>query len=486
MTIPFKKTLPIIMSTTLVMASPLCAAEKTPEPIDHSVITIYQGGLALITENREIELNAEQHSLFLPDVAPETIIESLMIRFTPDDASTPTPIVTEKKLNRNQLSPQTMIQHSVGKEVMVISSFNGREKEEKATILSDNGGLLLQYKDRIELDLPENARLAFKDIPAGLNTTPVLSITLKDLPQKKSRYHAHLNYLTHGVTWNADYIAQLDDASKTLALKGWATLNNNSGIDYQNIKINLIAGDLNIVNPPVPQMRKTMMAMAADMSYESAPINTTTLGDYHLYPIADATTLQNNTQTQLSLFHKTGIPFTKSYQFENNSPHYRTHLDAALEHAKVTLHVQNDEASQLGFALPNGTIRLYQHDEDLTTFIGEDRLPATPNQQSIALNIGKAFDITLKRAQTKFTLVNEDEWEISYRLTAHNGTKEPVITTIQENFFPNNEINWEIIAQNHPAKIVDSTASWEVEIPAESEKSITYTIRYTNFNGENR
>src|SRR5699024_4763710 len=101
----------------------------------------------------------------------------------------------------------------------VISSFNGREKQEKASILSNNGGLLLQYKDRIELNLPENARLAFKTIPDGLNNTPVLSVILKNLPETVTQYRADLSYLTRGISWNADYIAKLDDETKTLKLE---------------------------------------------------------------------------------------------------------------------------------------------------------------------------------------------------------------------------------------------------------------------------
>src|SRR5699024_10626684 len=218
-------------------------------------------------------------------------MESLMISFQPKENDKLTPIVTEKKLNRNLLSPQAMIEYSVGEEVTVISSFNGREKQEKASILSNNGGLLLQYKDRIELNLPENARLAFKTIPDGLNNTPVLSVILKNLPETVTQYRADLSYLTRGISWNADYIAKLDDETKTLKLEGWATLNNSSGMDYQNFNINLIAGDLNMVNRAMPQLRQKMMGLAADMAYESTPAAATSLGDYYLYKIADSSTL---------------------------------------------------------------------------------------------------------------------------------------------------------------------------------------------------
>src|SRR5699024_3292527 len=134
MTIPFKKELPIILASTLALTAPLMATEKPVENLNRSTITIYQGGVALVTEVRDFELNRDQRQLFLPNVAPETMMESLMISFQPKENDKLTPIVTEKKLNRNLLSPQAMIEYSVGEEVTVISSFNGREKQEKASI----------------------------------------------------------------------------------------------------------------------------------------------------------------------------------------------------------------------------------------------------------------------------------------------------------------------------------------------------------------
>ncbi len=487
MTIPLKKELPIILASTLALTTPLFATGTTIDNPDRSTITVYQGGLALITEARDFELDSEQRQLFLPNVAPETMLESLMITFTPNDIKQPTPVVTEKKLNRNLLSPQAMIQYSVGEEVTVISSFNGKEKQEKATIISDNGGLLLQYKDRIEPNLPPEARLAFKNIPKGLNNTPVLSVILKNLPQKSSLYRADLSYLTRGISWNADYIAKLDDANKTLKLEGWATLHNNSGMDYRDVKINLIAGDLNLVNRTAPQLRKTMAAMAtAEMAYEAAPTAATSLGDYYLYKITDTSSLNDKEQTQISLFQKEAIPFTKNYTFENNSPNYRIGKDPAFQNAQVSIHFKNDEKTELGFPLPDGIIRLYQQEDHLTTFMGEDRIPATPNKQEVILNSGKAFDITMKREQTLFSMINEDEWEISYKLTVSNAKKEPATTILKESFYPNNDTNWQIIHQSQPANIISDSAIWSLEIPAESDKTISYTVRYTIFNEEKK
>lgn len=479
----FKKELPIILaslaiSTTAVASDKVADKDSQNQPS----ITVYQAGFALISEARHFALDHSQQQLFLPNVAPETVMESLMISFTPDNAGDPIPFVTEKKLNRNLLSPQSMVQYSVGEKVDVITAMNGKEKREEATILSNNGGLLLQYKDRIELNLPENARLAFKQIPKGLNNTPVLSVILKNLPGKNTQYRTDLSYITQGISWNADYIATLNDVDKTLKLEGWATVNNSSGMDYQDFQIHLIAGDLNLATPS-PRFKSNVQMMRAEaLSSQADDVSSVPLGDYHQYDIADISTLNDKEQTQISLFQKDQIPFTKNYTFNSSSPTHRLPQTTQLQNAAVSIHFNNDEASALGFPLPTGAIRLYEQNVGKTTFIGGDQIPATPKDQKVSLNIGNAFDITLNREQTRFSTINPDEWEISYKLTINNAKNEAVTTIVKEGFYPNNDTNWQIIKQSIPPKINGDTATWSIKVPANGQKVITYSVRYTIFN----
>lgn len=475
--IPFKK-LPIVLASSLVLSATAYANENTKQS---PMITIYQGNIALIAESRDFQLDAQNSQLFLPNVSPETLTESLMISFTPVDTKNPTPKVIEKKLNRNLLSPSAMLDYSVGKTVNVITNNNGKEKVETATILSNNGGLLLQYKDHIELGLPDNARLSFTSVPEGLNTTPVLSVILKSLPEETSDYRADLNYLTRGISWNADYIAKLDDATKSLKLEGWANIQNSSGMDYKAFKINLVAGDLNIVDSPqfAPKQMNLMRAsIAPEMDGGAMP---EAMGDYHLYSIPETSTLSNNEQTQISLFTVDSIPYTTTYTFDNYSETQRLTNNDRPQNASVSIKFKNDKDANLGFALPEGVIRVYQDENTGTMFMGSDRVPATPNNESVTINTGKAFDITMKRTQSKFAVVNADEWEVSYTLTLQNEKAEAVSTQVKESFYPGSKTNWEIISQSEKSTINNDVAIWNIEVPANSRQELSYTVRYTIF-----
>ncbi|GGZ91948.1 hypothetical protein DC083_02110 [Ignatzschineria ureiclastica] len=473
--------LPSLIASSI--ALPFLANAETATSQQQPIITIYQGNIALVQEARPLELNQENSELFLSGISPSANTSSLMLNFTAKEAGEKVPAIVAKKLDRNILSPHTLLDDFVGKQVKILTTHEGQEKAETATILSNNGGIIIQYQDRIELNLPENARIAFDTLPEGLSNTPVLSVILKNLPEKKSPYQANLAYLTGGLNWSTDYIAQLDDSQKILKLEGWATINNSSGLDYQNAKIRLIAGEPNIIRNSIePRYNMALMASAKmEMMDDSISIPSQSIGDFYLYDIPTISTLKNNEETQLMLFTSEAIPYQKNYHFTNYASYQRESDKMDLTNAEIRISFQNNDTSHLGFPLPSGVIRLYE-DSSATTFLGEDLLPTTPNQQTVVLNSGKAFDVTQKRQSTDFKVINEDEVEMSYQLTLSNAKSEAVEVTVQEMIPDRDDLNWEVIDTNNKVTSSNSEGvTWKVTIPANSEKVLTYTIRYTHF-----
>lgn len=481
---------PLFQATILTLLLPIgplsLATESASEQnlIDRQ-LTIYQEGIALVSENRTFQLSEKEPVLLLPNIAPEAIVESLLLKFNPrQDESTSSeekevlPLVIEKKLNRNLLSPTTLIDYSIGKEVEVIWQ-SPKERREKAIILSNNGGLLLQYEDRIESGLPADARLAFKEIPKGLNRTPVLSLLLENLPKTITPYRANLNYLTRGVSWSSDYIAQLDEKEKLFRLEGWATINNQSGIDFNSSEISLIAGNLNLLNR-APLYRESFMVKAA-AAPQRDHIAPESISDYQRFSLPGTFNLQQQEQSQVALFTAEKIPYQKVYHFNNVSPSQRLAAQSSPQNAAITLYFNNKKEDQLGFALPSGTIRLYQMEGETPTFLGEDALANSASGEEISLNMGSAFDVTLTREQQQYRIINPDEWEVSYQLTINNRKSEAVNVELTENFYPGEGINWEIVAQQPPAVLKNESAIWNISLPAEREKKINYRVRYTIF-----
>src|SRR3546814_10014245 len=77
---------------------------------------------------------------------------------------------------------------------------------QEARVLSLAGGVVLQIGDRIEINPP--GRIAFTGLPAGLRSKPTLLARV--FPGQAGPNDLRLDYLTHGLSWRADYVARLN------------------------------------------------------------------------------------------------------------------------------------------------------------------------------------------------------------------------------------------------------------------------------------
>lgn len=129
-------------------------------------ITIYNDDLALIRESRRLPLQNGLNRIALCDVSA---------RIKPETASLGTRggatlHLLEQNFDYDLLNAQSLLNQYIGKRVTIcrINPATGAEHREEATVLANNGGAILQYADRIETGLPEDARLMFADVPAAL------------------------------------------------------------------------------------------------------------------------------------------------------------------------------------------------------------------------------------------------------------------------------------------------------------------------------
>jgi hypothetical protein len=57
-----------------------------------------------------------------------------------------------------------------------------------------------------------------------------------------------ISYLTSGLSWRAFYMGTLTEDEKTMRLKGYVVVTNNSGEDYENAQTRLIVGKVHILD----------------------------------------------------------------------------------------------------------------------------------------------------------------------------------------------------------------------------------------------
>jgi hypothetical protein len=149
---------------------------------------------------------------------------------------------------------------------------------------------------------------------------------------------------------------------------------------------------------------------------------------------------------------------------------------------KVDVYVRfpNTEANKLGMPLPKGKIRVYKADtggDGAPEFLGEALLDHTARNETVLARIGQSFDVTGDRVQTEY--IDAPTWaEEAFKITVHNAKKTAQKVIVRETLF--RWFNWEVTKKSMDYEKIDArTIHFNIEVPAEGEKTIEYTVRYS-------
>lgn len=436
-------------------------------------LTIYNDDLALVKDVRRVGLARDVNRLAWREVSAQMRPETAQLRNVSNPAGFR---LQEQNFDFDLLTPAKLLEKYVGHEVEVIRSHptTGTETRERATVLATNGGVVLKFADRIETGAP--GRLAFPGVPDTLRDRPTLVISLVN--GVAGSQNLELSYLTGGLFWRADYVAELNPRDDRLDLNGWVTLTNRSGASYPDARLQLVAGDVNRVREERPSTRE-VMAMAAKAA--DAEMQQEALFEYHLYTLQRPTTLAENQTKQVALMSASQVPVTKEFVLAGHDYYYSGQHGELGQKLKVGVFVEFDNKGDgLGIPLPRGVIRVYKKDsQGNAQFVGEDRIDHTPKNETVRLKLGDAFDVTADKKQTDFKkLAGTGRYnyvfESAYEIVLKNAKKEAVTVTVREPM-PG---DWTMVSESHPhAKAASGTAEWKVSVPAEGRMTLTYRVR---------
>lgn len=429
-------------------------------------VTVYNDDLALVKERRRVDLPPGPARLSLREVAAQMRPETALLRAV---GGQPLRLI-EQNFDFDLLTPQKLLEKYVGREVTVIRSHptSGEDRRERATVLAAGEGTVLRFADRIETGVP--GRLAFDSVPANLRERPTLSVLLEAAGGKQT---VELSYLSGGLSWKADYVANLTTDGKSLDLNGWVTLTNRSGTGFDNATLQLVAGTVNRVR--APEQRVYAMAAPAPGA-KSMQATQEALMDYHLYSFEQATSIADNQTKQLALLSASAVPVRREYLLAGNDWYYRERYAQSGQKLKPAVFFEFDnKGGQLGKPLPAGIVRVYARDsKGAAQFVGEDRIAHTAKNEKLKLRLGEAFDITAERRQTGYRKIADNVSESSWRIDLRNAKDEAVSVKIQEPL-PG---EWEIVqeSQKHDKDSARS-ASWDVAVPQGGAAILEYTVR---------
>jgi hypothetical protein len=457
-------------------------------------LTIYNANLALIREERALNLQKGLSNLVISDI-PSTIDGTslhFMSKTAPDAVR-----VLEQNYQYDLVNQAKLLNKYVGQNVEWIRVEPGTNKEYtvQGKLLASGyvpdqayptGGMVAEINGKIELN--PSGRLILPQLPEGLILKPQLEWLIEN--SKAGRHQAEISYLAHQLTWNANYVALLDKDDKSLSLTGWVTITNNCGTSFLNAGLKLVAGDVNIIQPAptVSYMAKGRVAM--DRA-EEAQFKESGLFEYHLYTLQRRTDVMNDETKQIELVSANGVNAQKIFVYDGMADQWKYWRDnysyrdqgslGQQSNTKVGVYVtfKNSEKNELGIPLPKGKVRVYKRDDDgKEQFVGEDQIDHTPKDEQIRLYMGNAFDLVGERAQKDFkVIVSGHIYDESFEIKVRNHKNEDATVYVYEHPWRWNE--WEITKSSAEwTKVDQTTLQFPVTIPKNGEKVITYTIRY--------
>ncbi len=433
-------------------------------------LTIYNGNLALIQDQRRVKLKKGVNHLALSGVSPSMQPATAAVTAR---AKQPVTLI-EQTFAFDLLTPEALLKHSVGRKVRIIKTHptTGKESQVTATVLSTRNGVVLKIGDNIETGIP--GRLAFNSLPKTLRERPTLLASLRSKAATTAR--VDIRYLTSGITWQADYIAELNAQETAIALQGVATITNNSGVSYKKAALRLVAGQVNRRQVPTrPNVRALAAKPAATVAGRAAPQQ---VSDLHFYPVDRQASIGDRETKQITLFRAPNVPVTKEYRILGDGTFYtRRFGNALVVNAETILRFKNVKSGGIGLPMPAGTVRVYSGARKAATiFLGEDGLPHTANGEEIELKLGRAFDITATRRQKDFRKqgLPKNTYEAVQEIEVRNATENPVAVVLEERI-PG---DWTIVSSSAKhKKPASDRAEWRITVPAQGKTVLSYKAR---------
>ena len=463
--------------TTVGAVSATTQSDEVVTTLDDQVgvaVTIYNQNLALVKDKRRLALAKGEVKLAFREVSAQMRPETALL-------TAAGLAVIEQNFEFDLLTPEALLKKYVGHQVEVISRHptTGVESRKSAKVLSSNNGVVLQFDDHMETGVP--GRLSFSRLPENLRDRPTLTMLMESTASGAK--DIELSYLTGGLRWQADYVAELNATDDAVNLSGWVTLTNTSGASYLNAKLQLVAGDVHQAPPEQEfdrggrreMMMKAMPASAPQMAQEE-------MFEYHLYTLERPTTIADNQSKQVALLQASSVPCKKEFLLKGSSYYYRRaygEIDRKLK-VGVFVEIENRKKNHLGLPLPKGVVRVYKEDsKGALQFVGEDRIDHTPENETVRLKLGDAFDLTAAKKQTNFKKIEGDGrynyiYEAAFEIKLKNAKSEDVEIKIVEPI-PG---DWEILEESHShIKESSSAASWRIPVPAKGEAKLIYRVR---------
>lgn len=470
------------------------AADQAEPPAARNGVelTVYSEDFGLVHEARPVSLAAGDNKIPVTEVSHKLDPHSVLLDWSPTSNPGQLPQIVAQTYDMGVANTGELLNRYLGRQVEVVRyGDNGHEAErQNGALMVDSGGLAVRSEGKFYIN-PGGTIVTPAD--PGVATIPQLSVQANS-PGKQSA-NLDVTYLTRGLSWSADYVGTLQPDGKSLKLECWATVTNQTGVDYPNAKVSLVAGSPNRAVRDLGRVRQEVdisahwadghanfaKQISGGLTRETQIGPAESMGDFHAYPIKAATTVGINRMNRLLMMSGPAIPAKMDYN--TRAPQLSSWDDnyswGTPDHPKkgtvaVAMSFKNREADGLGQPLPHGALRIYEPDSRGTLrYGGASGIQDTPKDEKIDVTLASSFDVFTEQRVVSHKQIDKHTVRKEVELTLHNDKAAPVDLRVVQSIGG----SWKIVNESHKHINLDAyNTQWTVPLPAGSKTKLSYTV----------
>ena len=456
-----------------------------------TALTIYNQNLAVVRESLPLELKAGENPLTFDRATAQVLPDSVVLR---DPAGKATFSILEQSYRNDPVSKWLLLQYFEGKEIEFRSTYPDGKVEVKPGKIVRSGYVpggqpqdpIIEVDGKLRFQLPGEP--LFPALGDGSILRPTLGWQIQS--QADAKFDAQLSYLSRGFSWEADYNLVAPEKSDTVTVTGWVTVNNQSGTGFNQAKVKLVAGDVNIIEPQPPMDARGVGGRMMKMAEAAPAVQEKAFDDFHLYTLQRALTIRDKETKQVEFLRAPEVKAKKKYVYDAASMRFFGHGGPQTQPIQgqefpkdvaIYWEFKNEEANGLGVPLPAGRVRFYRSDDQdgNLEFVGENDIDHTPRNENVSIYTGNAFDLVGERKITNFQRDDREEsLKETIEITVKNRSKEAKEVVVREHLW--RWLEWTIENPSMEFEKKDAQKiEFTVKLAPDEEKKVTYTAHYT-------
>lgn len=288
------------------------------------------------------------------------------------------------------------------------------------------------------------------------------------LPLSLTTPYVDLSYLSNGLSWATEYQLELTGENR-IDLYARAALHNRSDASFNDVTLNLLAGQPRVPRRGQPMLEMRTMALSAAAMADAVPVDE--VQGYQLFQLPGRFSLAAGTSQRVPLLTALALPAKVSYQLRQ-SAFLGSGRGIEQQHAVQQLRFELDPNS-VESPLPSGEVQLYKRDgQNRLQFVGSEQLGQYSPGQQVELDYGEVFDLRAERRQVEYKR-DGNTYLQGYEVRLINGAKEPRALEYSVDMSE----QWALVDASKLATVDGMQIRWLVEVPAQGELTLAYTLR---------